>query len=81
MRTLGDFRKLTADLPNETRLLADAPDHHYRYIGCSITTAIAVDVGQSCIEWHPDWGNAPELYDFATVEEVQKRRRTIVVIE
>lgn len=80
MRTLGDFRKLTADLPDDTWLLTDAPDHHYRYIGCSITTAIACVVGGS-LEWEPDYGDEPELYGLSTVERVQKNRRTAVVIE
>ncbi len=80
MRTLGEFRKLTADLPDETFLLTDAPDHHYRRIGCSITTAVA-HVEGAHLEWEPDYGDDPELYGLSTVEHVQKNRRTVVVIE
>lgn len=77
MKTLGEFRKLTAKLPDNTRLLTDAFDHRYREIGCCITTAIA----NIRPDFDPDFGDEPELYGLETVEQVQKARRTVVVIE
>lgn len=80
MKTLGEFRKLTANLPDETRLLTDAPDHCYREIGCCVTTAIA-HICACPAPLDPDVGDDPELYGLQTVEQVKKNRRTVVVIE
>lgn len=80
MKTLGEFRKLTTDLPDATPLLTDAPDHCYREIGCCVTTAIAVAT-RGWFSFEPDYGNDPELYDLPSKEAVKKSRRKVVVIE
>jgi len=80
MKTLGDFRKLTADLPDDTPLLTDAPDHSYRVPGCSVTTAIYHICGWPA-PFEPDYGDDPELYGHTSEEEVRKNRRKVVVIE
>jgi hypothetical protein len=79
MRTLGDFRKLTADLPDDTPLLTDVADHRYREIGCIVTTVIA-DITRSRPSFEPDYGNDPELYSLPSREAVKKRRRKVVVV-
>ena len=80
MKTLGDFRKLTADLPDDTPLLTDAPDHSYREPGCSVTTAIPHICGWPS-PFEPDYGNDPELYGLPSKEAVKKLRRKVVVVE
>ena len=79
MKTLGDFRKLTAKLPDDTPLLTDAPDHSYRYIECCVTTAVAHICAWPAM-YDPDCGDDPDLYGHASVAAVIRNRKTVVVI-
>ena len=79
MKTLGEFRKLTAKLPDSTPLLTNAPDHCYRPPGCNVTTAIGVAC-KGRLEFDPDHGDDPEIYGAPSVEAVKKARRDVVVV-
>lgn len=79
MRTLGEFRKQTANLPDNTPLLIPTGDHCYRWAGYEITTAVAhICAGPAPFE--PDCGDEPELYGYHTEDQIKQNRRTVVVI-
>jgi hypothetical protein len=78
MMTLGKFRQMTAELPDNTPMLSDAPDHCYRNAYPGITTAIVVP--NPC-SFEPDYGNNPELYGLLTEEHVKRNRVAVVVFE
>lgn len=75
VRTLGEFRQLTANLPDNTRLLANARGHNYRDTGACVVTAIATPP-----DFEPDVGDNPDLYGLQTEEEVKRNRQTVVVV-
>ena len=79
MKTLAEFRALTADLPGNTPLLTDAPDHSYRYPRVETPTAIWHILAHPA-PFEPDVGDDPDLYGHTTVELVQRCRRTVIVI-
>lgn len=77
---LGEFRKLTADLPDNTYLLADAGGYKYRESSARVTTA----VGHICAfpsHFEKDEGDDPKIYGHVNVGAVRKARRKVVVIE
>ena len=76
--TLGKFRTMTAELPDKTPILSEAPDHCYGNAYPSVTTAIVLPQNQS---FQPDFGDDPELYGFSTEAHVQRNRVPVVVFE
>ncbi len=77
--TLADFRALTADLPGDTPLLTDAPDHSYRYPRVEIPTAI-YHIYATPAPFEPDVGDDADLYGHVSSKRVRECRRTVVVI-
>ena len=75
VRTLGEFRQLTAKLPGNTPLLTEALDHCYDEVNGYVTTAIALPDS-----FDPDYGDDPELYGLSTEGQVKLSRRTVVVV-
>ena len=81
MMTLGKFRKLTAELPDNTPMLSEAPDHCYNNSYPSVTTGIVIPLSGSRVRIEPDSGDDPELYGLQTKQHVKRNRVTVVVFE
>ena len=79
MKTLAEFRALTANLPGDTPILTDASDHSFRYPCVETPTAI-FHILASPAPFEPDVGDDPDLYGHTTVEMVQRCRRAVVLI-
>lgn len=73
---LEQFRKITADMPGRTPIIAPGPDHSYRKVAVCVTEGVLTDIRG---EFSPYFGKDPELYGLAS--DVIVASRTIPVVE
>jgi hypothetical protein len=66
---LGDFRKQTANLPDDTPLLVSGPDHSYEDVKATSTTALLHKK-----DWSEDYGE-----DMSPEKEFGKRKPVIII--
>lgn len=78
VRDLDQFRRLTADLPGNTRLLVNVRNvrgYHYKDAGACVVTAI-----ETSPNFEPDIGDDTFFLPDLSEEEVRGNRQTVVVI-
>lgn len=69
--TVKILKEIIKDLPDNVEIVTPSSDHSYKYIYCSVTTALKDDEG----EWTEDYGES------STPESLYGKRKKVLVIE